>query len=420
MIIISIIFFLLLSAFFSGSEIAFVSANKLGIEVMKNKKSRRGNILAKFYEKPSEFLGTMLVGNNIALVIFTILMTKLIKPSLVPIIGSDGAATLFSVTLIITAVVLLFGEFLPKTLFRLFSNDMLMALAYPLRFFKWMLAIPTWIMTVLSDALLKYILRQPTDQVENALTRVDLEHFINDKISEEEDIDKEILTNALNLRQTKVRDCMIPRTEIVHIEKTSSVEEVLAVFKSSRLSRVIITDGGIENAIGYVHHQQLLDNPKSIKKLVLPITYVPEAMNVQSLMYNFIKEESTIACVVDEFGGTAGLITLEDILEEIFGEIEDEHDIEDNIEHIINEDEYVFSGRLEIDYLNEKYETLNIPEGEYHTLSGYIVMTSGSIPEKNAKIQMDGFDFILEEVSDTKIEVVRLIKLYEVEEEGKL
>jgi len=359
---------------------------------------------------------TMLVGNNIALVIFTILMTKLIKPSLIPIVGSDGATTLLCVTLIITVVVLLFGEFLPKTLFRLFSNEMLMSLAYPLRFFKWLLAIPTWIMTVLSDGLLKYILRQPTDQVESALTRVDLEHFINDKISEEEDIDKEILTNALNLRETKVRDCMIPRTEIVHMEKGAEIDEVLATFRESRLSRVIVTEGGIENAVGYIHHQQLLDNPKSIKKLVMPISYVPEAMNVQSLMYKFIKEETTIACVVDEFGGTAGLITLEDILEEIFGEIEDEHDIEDNIEHVISEDEYVFSGRLEIDYLNEKYETLNIPEGEYHTLSGYIVMTSGSIPEANAKIQMDGFDFILEEVSDTKIEVVRVIKLYEVEE----
>ena len=420
MLIFSIIIFLLLSAFFSGSEIAFISANKLGIEVMKNKKSRRGNILAKFYEKPSDFLGTMLVGNNIALVIFTILMTQLINPLLEPIIGSNGATLLFCVTLIITAVVLIFGEFLPKTLFRLFSNDMLMALAYPLRFFKWFLAIPTWIMTILSDGLLKHILRQPTDQVESALTRVDLEHFINDKISEEEDIDKEILTNALNLSQTKVRECMIPRTEIVHIEKSSSIDEVLAIFKESRLSRVIITDGGIENVTGYIHHQQLLDNPRTIKKIVMPITYVPEAMNVQSLMYNFIKEETTIACVVDEFGGTAGLITLEDILEEIFGEIEDEHDIEDNFEQMISEDEYIFSGRLEIDYLNEKYENLNFSEGEYHTLSGYIVMTSGSIPQPNAKIQMDGFDFILEEVSDTKIEIVRVVKLYEIEEEGKL
>ena len=213
---------------------------------------------------------------------------------------------------------------------------------------------------------------------------------------------------------------MIPRTEIVHIEKTASIDEVLSIFKESRLSRIIITDGGIENAVGYIHHQQLLDNPKTIDRLVMPIKYVPETMNVQSLMYNFIKQETTIACVVDEFGGTAGLITLEDILEEIFGEIEDEHDIEDNLERKISKDEYVFAGRLEIDYLNEKYENLNIPEGEYHTLSGYIVMTSGSIPKENAKIQMDGFDFILEEVSETKIEVVRVIKLFKIEEEDKI
>lgn len=414
MLVAGIIIFLLLSAFFSGSEIAFVSANKLGIEVLKNKKTRKGKILAKFYEKPAEFLGTMLVGNNIALVIFTILMTQLIEPWLKPYIGSE-ISLLLVVTLIITLVVLLFGEFLPKTLFRLFSNDLLVALAYPLRFFKWLLAIPTVIMTKLSDFLMKYVLRQPIDQVESALTRVDLEHFINDNISEEEDIDKEILTNALNLSQTKVRECMVPRTEIVHVDKTTSIEELIQTFKQSRLSRVIITDGDIENAIGYIHHQQLLDNPKSIKRIIMPISYVPEAMNVQSLMHSFIKEKTTIACVVDEYGGTAGIITMEDILEEIFGEIEDEHDVEDMVEVQINEDEYLFSGRLEVNYLNEKYENLNLPSGEYHTLSGYIVMTSGTIPEQGARMQMDGYDFILQEVSDTKIDLVKVIKMYEVD-----
>lgn len=414
MLVAGIIIFLLLSAFFSGSEIAFVSANKLGIEVLKNKKTRKGKILAKFYEKPAEFLGTMLVGNNIALVIFTILMTQLIEPWLKPYMGSE-ISLLLVVTLIITLVVLLFGEFLPKTLFRLFSNDLLVALAYPLRFFKWLLAIPTVIMTKMSDLLMKYVLRQPIDQVESALTRVDLEHFINDNISEEEDIDKEILTNALNLSQTKVRECMVPRTEIVHVDKTTSIEELIQTFKQSRLSRVIITDGDIENAIGYIHHQQLLDNPKSIKRIIMPISYVPEAMNVQSLMHSFIKEKTTIACVVDEYGGTAGIITMEDILEEIFGEIEDEHDVEDMVEVQINEDEYLFSGRLEVNYLNEKYEKLNLPSGEYHTLSGYIVMTSGTIPEQGARMQMDGYDFILQEVSDTKIELVKVIKMYEVD-----
>lgn len=414
MLIAGIILFLLLSAFFSGSEIAFVSANKLGIEVLKNKKTRKGKILASFYDKPSEFIGTMLVGNNIALVIFTILMTKLIEPWLEPYVGSE-ISLLLAVTLIITIVVLIFGEFLPKTLFRLFSNKMLVALAYPLRFFKWLLAVPAIMMTMLSDFLLKYVLRQPIDQVEDALTRVDLEHFINDNISEEEDIDKEILTNALNLSQTKVRDCMVPRTEIVHVDKKADVDQLIQTFRKSRLSRVIITDRDIENVIGYIHHQQLLDNPKSIRKVVFPIRYVPEAMSVQTLMHSFIKDKTTIACVVDEYGGTAGIITMEDILEEIFGEIEDEHDVEDLTEKQINEGEYLLSGRLEINYLNEKYENLNIPAGEYHTLSGYIVMTSGTIPEQGARMQMDGYDFILQEVSDTKIDLVRVIKLYEVD-----
>lgn len=414
MLIAGIILFLLLSAFFSGSEIAFVSANKLGIEVLKNKKTRKGKILASFYDKPSEFLGTMLVGNNIALVIFTILMTQLIEPWLEPYVGSE-ISLLLAVTLIITVVVLIFGEFLPKTLFRLFSNKMLVALAYPLRFFKWLLAVPAIMMTMLSDFLLKHVLRQPIDQVEDALTRVDLEHFINDNISEEEDIDKEILTNALNLSQTKVRDCMVPRTEIVHVDKKADIDQLIQTFRESRLSRVIITDRDIENVIGYIHHQQLLDNPKSIRKVVFPIRYVPEAMSVQTLMHSFIKDKTTIACVVDEYGGTAGIITMEDILEEIFGEIEDEHDVEDLTEKQINEDEYLLSGRLEINYLNEKYKNLNIPAGEYHTLSGYIVMSSGTIPEQGARIQMDGYDFILQEVSDTKIDLVRVIKLYEVD-----
>lgn len=417
MLIFLILLFLLLSAFFSGSEIAFISANKLGIEVLRNKDTRKGRILARFYDRPSNFLGTMLVGNNIALVLFTIFMTQLIEPTLTPWFGDTGPTLLLVQTLLITLVVLIFGEFMPKTLFRLFSNDLLVALAYPLRFFEWLFTLPAYLMMTLSDFLMKYVLRQPIDKVDSALTRVDLEHFINDKISEEEDIDKEILTNALNLSNTKVRDCMIPRTEIVHIEKNTSVEELLATFKESRLSRILVTDGGIEDVIGYIHHQQLLTNPKSIKKLIMPVNYVPEAMNVQSLMYNFIKGENTIACVVDEFGGTAGIITLEDILEEIFGEIEDEHDVEDTLELVVSDSEFIFSGRLEIGYLNEKYEELDFPTGEYHTLSGYIVMTSGSIPERDARIQMDGYDFLLEEVSDTKIEVVRVVKLYDIDDE---
>jgi len=409
--IVVILITLLLSAFFSGSEIAFISANKLGIEVIRNKGNRRGQILSNFYDKPKGFLSTMLVGNNIALVIFTIFMTKLIEPWLSQFLGSESTLLLVVVTLIITVVILIFGEFLPKTLFRLYANEILYRFSYLLSFLKWILIFPATIMTGLSNILLKSIFKIPIDEVENVLTKIDLEHYIHDSISEEEAIDKEFLTNALNLKQVKVRDCMIPRNEIIHIDKKDSIDDLLVTFIEAKLSRIIVKDGDIENVIGYIHHQKLLDNPKVLKELIMPISYVPEAMNVQDLMMKFIKEGTSIACVVDEFGGTAGLITLEDILEEIFGEIEDEHDDEGYIEEVIAENEYRFSGRLEIDHLNEKYENLNFPEGEFHTLSGYIVMTNQTIPAQGEEMILNGYKFIFEEVSDTKIETMRVIEL---------
>lgn len=407
-----IVFTLILSALFSGSEMAYVSANKLGIEVMKNKGHKRGKILANFYDNPKQFLGTMLVGNNIALVIFTIFMTKVIEPLLTPILGTNAFVILLSVTLAVTLIVLVFGEFLPKTIFRLYANELLYRLAYPLNFFKWLLAIPTFLMTGLSNIVLKSILKVPIDEAENVLTRVDLEHYIQDTISEEETIDKEILTNALNLNQVKVRECMVPRREVISIAKNASLDEIITEFRTSNLSRLIVTtDGEIENIEGYIHHQQLIDNPKSIKKLILPITYVPEAMNVQELMLTFTKQGTNIACVVDEFGAIAGLITLEDILEEIFGEIEDEHDAEEYIEHQISDNEYVFSGRLEIDYINEKYENLEIPHStEYTTLSGYLVMTAENIPDIGEEIELGDYKYIIEAVGETKIDSIRIIK----------
>jgi CBS domain containing-hemolysin-like protein len=409
-IIFLITLFLFLSAFFSGSEIAFISANKLGVEVLKNKGSRKGNILAGFYDKQRNFISTMLVGNNIALVIFTSLIEIALRPLLVPYIG-ETIAMLFIITIVATLIVLIFGEYLPKTISRLYANEMLFNLAYPLNFFKWLLAFPTWIMTGTSNFILKTVLKTPPEDADQALTKIDLRHYINDSISEEEDIDKEILNNALNLSKTKVRDCMVPRTEIVHIDKGSSIEELVYLFKESRHSRILVTDGEIENVIGYVHHQQLMINPSTIKRLVMEIPYIPEVMNVQELMLRFIKTGTTIACVVDEFGGIAGIITLEDILEEIFGEIEDEHDEEDMLEEKFSEDEYLFSGRLEIDYLNEKYENLNFPKGDYHTLSGYIVMTSENIPDiPGMVVEMDGYKYVLESISDTKIETIRVIR----------
>ena len=411
-LILLIIFFLFLSALFSGSEIAFISSSKLRVELKRKRGSRRGKILANFFDKPAHFLGTMLVGNNIALVIFTFLMTKLLTPIIIPFVQSEPIQ-LFINTIITTLVVLIFGEFLPKTIFRLFADNILYFLAYPLRFLQFLLGVPSWLMTKLSNFLLKYVLKTPIEKVDNVFTRVDLAHFIEASFSSDtdEEIDKELFQNALEFRQVKVKECVVPRTEIQAIDVNASIEELLQLFQSSKLSRILVTDGDMDNILGYVHHQQMLSKPKKLAPIVLDIPFVPEVMRVQEVMNRFIKNRVSIACVVDEFGGTAGIITLEDIVEEIFGEIEDEHDQEDYIEKQISDKEFLLSGRLEIDYLNEKYEELDFPEGEYHTLSGYLVTTTETIPQQGVEIDLEGYRFILELVSDTKIETVRVVKL---------
>jgi putative hemolysin len=359
-LVIFIIIFLFLSAFFSGSEIAFISANKLTIEVEKNKGSRRSRILALFYDRPKSFLGTMLVGNNIALVVFTTLVTELMRPYLEPQIGTGGWFLMIT-TLIVTIIILLFGEFLPKIMFRTYANELITNLVYPLAFFRWLLMFPAWIMTKLSNVILKYVLRTSIDDAADAITRLDLQDFVEGTIAPEQDeIETDMFKNALHLKDVRVEDCMVPRPEIEHVDISTDVAELSAKFEETMHSRILITDGDI-------------------------------------------------ACVVDEFGGTAGIITLEDILEEIFGEIEDEHDEEDYIEEQIGEHEYRFSGRLELDYLNEKYDDINLPEGDYNTLSGYIVMTSGEIPEEGEVIDMGEYRFTFESVSEKKIETIRVM-----------
>ncbi|MCB0585576.1 MAG: HlyC/CorC family transporter [Phaeodactylibacter sp.] len=414
MLIALIIFFLMLSALFSGTEIAYISANKLRVELKKKKGAKRGQVLAGFYESPASFLGTMLVGNNIALVVFTYLLTQLVEPYLLRVSFFQAPLILLLIeTILATVIVLLFGEFLPKTLFRLYADDILYFLAYPLKVIRLLLLIPSWLMTRLSNLLLR-VLRTPIEEVDNAFTRLDLENFINDtQTDSEEDIDRELFGKALNLRDVRVRECMVPRPEIENIDLSASVEDLEQLFRETKLSRIIVTKDDIDNVLGYVHHQQLLKQPKSISKLILDLPFVPEAMRVTDLLNEFIRDRINIAIVVDEYGGVSGLITLEDILEEIFGEIEDEHDQEEYVESVIHEGkEYIFSGRLEIDYLNEKYN-LGLPEGEYHTLSGYLVMTHEAIPERGAVLELNGYRFILELVSETKIETVRVIKLEE-------
>jgi CBS domain containing-hemolysin-like protein len=402
---------LLLSALFSGAEIAFLSANKLMIELKKKKGSVQSSILARFYEKPSSFLTTMLVGNNIVLVIFTALMTipldRLFKEQL----GwtNEGLILLIN-TAIITVIVLIFGEFLPKTLFRLFADSALYYLAYPLRFFHWVFALPAWLLTRVSHFLLVKVLRSPVEEVQDAFTRLDLENFIKSTRTESNDeIDTELFEKALNLREVRVKESMVPRPEIEAIEVNASIEELIKLFQETNLSRIIVYENDIDNILGYVHHQQLLKPVKSIRSIVMEVPFVPETMRVRDLMNQFIKNRRNVACVVDEYGGTSGLITMEDILEEIFGEIEDEHDEEEYIDKQLSDTEFLFSGRLEIATLNEKYPQLHLPEGEYHTLSGYLVMTAARIPSQGDEIDLGNLKFILESVSDTKIETIKVV-----------
>jgi putative hemolysin len=406
--IIFIIVLVLLSAFFSGIETAYLSTNKLGIEVLKNKGSEKGQILTEIYEDPRSFLTTTLLGNIIALVVFTLLLGPIVYRFLDEQLLLSSWLIGLIVIVVLTLIILVFAEFLPKTFFRLYANEWIYRLANPLKIFNWILAIPRWIVMKVSNGILSFFVAVKSDD-QGQSSKLDLEHYITHNASEEKDIDKEILNNALNLNTLKVKECMVPRNEIVFVDKNDDIKTIRDAFIQSKLSRLIVVDGDIENIKGYLHHQQMFKNITKINSHVIDIDYIPDVMNVQDLMHKFIKDSTNIACIVDEFGGTAGIITLEDILEEIFGEIADEHDVEEFIETVVTPDEFIFSGRLEISYLNDKYD-LEIPDDDYVTLSGYIVMTYGSIPEIGQKVTLENLTFEVIYKTDTKVDLLRLTK----------
>ncbi len=399
---------LMLSAFFSGSEIAFFSANKLSIELGKDS-SRRGKILSFFYRHTPDFIGTMLIGNNVTLVIFGMLMTSLLGPWLDHWIASE-LFVLLAQTLITTAVVLTFGEFVPKTLFRINPIGMLLVLAVPLRAAYYLLYLPVKATNLLTRLLLRngFNLELNTEPV--VFNKIDLQHFVEQNTRESDElggIDTELFENALYLREVKVRECMVPRQEIEAMSINNSIDDLKAVFIESGYSRLPIYFKSLDNLLGYVHHFDLLNKPRNIGSVLMTIPVVPETMTARDLLNVFRREKKNIAQVVDEFGGTAGIVTMEDVLEELFGEIQDEHDEEDLLEKQLSTSEYMFSGRLEIDYLNEKYQ-LNIPEGDYETLAGYIVHRTGDIPERNEKIRLDNLELDILYASNKRIETVKL------------
>lgn len=419
-LIILIFISILFSAFFSGMEIAFISANKLRIEIDKKQKKIFAGIVSYFNKYPSRFIATMLVGNNISLVIYGIAFAMLLQEPLQNVLGKNSEAVVLLIqTLISTLIILLTAEFLPKTLFRLNPNNSLRLMSIPILVF-YTLLYPITLLTIgISNFTMKYLLRirPDTESAEQVFSKVDLDHLLTtvkpEQSADGEEIEEvKIFKNALEFSGQKVRDCMIPRTDVIALEVDSSMGDLSKRFIETGLSRILVYSETIDNVIGYVNSKDLFRKPDRIKSHLKSIQIVPETLAVNSLLTSFIKEGKSIALVVDEFGGTSGLITTEDIIEEIFGEIEDEHDSRDLVEKQIEKNKYVLSGRHEIDYLNDKY-FLAIPESEeYDTLAGYIIFHYESIPEKDTAVEVDNFLITITDVSSNRIEEVELTVIH--------
>ena len=408
--IIVILLGLLFSGFFSGIEIAFISASRLKIELANQNGSWVGRMLSRYVKNPSKFIITSLIGNNIALVVFSLGITKLLEPRLIEWIPNPFLVMLIP-TLITTAIILFIGEFIPKAIFRVFANQILNLFALPIFFFNEILFAPLrWIINPISKLFL-LLFGIKISSKDEKLTSIDLEQFIKEHSSSSDDdeteINTELFENALYLEDIKVRECAVPRPEIAAIEIDSSMEDLKNLIVETTHSRIIVFKNSIDNVLGYVHHFDLHKKRSSIREILLPIIVVPETMGTQDLLNKFIKEGKNIAWVVDEYGGTAGIITLEDILEEIFGEIHDEFDSDEFVDEQLAKNEYILSGRLEVDHLNDQYE-LDIPDGEYETLSGFIVEHLERIPEQDETVVIDQYTFKIMDVSEKKIETVKL------------
>jgi CBS domain containing-hemolysin-like protein len=405
-----ILVLLLFSALFSGMEIAFLSANKLKIELSYQRGTLSGKILNDFVKNPSKFIVTTLLGNNVVLITFGILFASMIEPTVKPYIASKFLVLLIQ-TALSTSVVLFLGEFIPKVLFKVFADSILPIMALPFLVIHWLLKPGVILINGISTLFFKLLGIKVSEQ-DIRFTSVDLEKFIKDHSpnaeEEEQEVDTELFENALYLKNLRVRDCMVPRREITALDVRASVEELKHLIIESYHSRVIIFDDNIDKVMGYVHHFDLHKNPEKIRTILMPIKVVPETMYIQKLLNEFIKEQKSIAWVVNEYGGTAGIITLEDIIEEIFGEIEDEYDKDDLVDNQLSKNEFILSGRLEIDHLNEDYQ-LNIPDGDYDTLSGFIIANHETIPQKDDVIAIGRYTFKIMDVSETKIETVKLV-----------
>ena len=402
-ILISIIF----SAFFSGMEIAFVSANKLHIELEKKRKGFIPNILRKLTKNSSKFITTMLVGNNISLVLYSYFMGKVI-------VEYYGINSILIQTVISTILILVTAEFLPKAIFRVYANETLKILALPAYFFYVLLYVFSFVINGISDFFLKFIFRTDKDAQQTVFSKEELGNYITEQLEfgndSEEEIDSEIqiFQNALEFQKVKAREIMVPRTEILAIEIHEKVSKLSESFINSGFSKILVYKTSLDDIIGHVNAFELFKKPKTIKSILLPVEIVPESMMINDVLNSLMKKRKSIAIVVDEYGGTSGMITVEDVVEELFGEIEDEHDVQELTDERITETEFKFSARLEIDYLNEEYN-LNIPKEEaYETLGGFIIDHTENIPEKGEVLVILDYEITILGVSSSKIEEIHL------------
>lgn len=419
--IVVILLMLLLSAFFSGMEIAYVSSNKIHIELEKKQDDFLGKILSNLTAKPSKYIATMLIGNNIALVIYGFKMGDVLVKWFQSLLPTENNFVnymlvdlqLLSQTIISTLVILITAEFLPKVFFQIYANTLIKVLALPTYLFYLMFSWVSDFVIWISDTILKNLFKVQGEDVVLAMTKVELGNYISEQMEsfeDHEDVDSEIqiFQNALEFSEVKAREVMVPRTEITAVDISDSIEDLRQLFIETGRTKIIIYKNSIDDILGYVHAFELFKKPKSIKSIIIPVGFVPETILIKDVLNILTKKRRSMAVVIDEYGGTSGIMTVEDIIEELFGEIEDEHDTVEQIEKRVDETSFKFSARLEVDYINETYK-LNLPKSEnYETLGGLIVNETQEIPKENDEIEIENFRFKILEASSTKIDVILL------------
>ena len=407
---------LILSAFFSGMEIAFVSSNRIYLEIEKLQGSFTSKVLKSITQNPSRFIACMLLGNNIALVIYGIFAGDRILQLFFPDTILSGEASLVVVlyqTLISTAVILITAEFLPKVFFQLYANLAIKIFAIPVAFFYYVFYPITFLVIQFTDIILKRFFKTDSDQVQLSFSKIELGNYIEEQLEssfDKENLDSEIqiFQNALDFSEVKTKEAMVPRAEVVAVDHDTPIEEIRTLFISTGFSKIPVFKETIDQILGYVHVFDMMKNPKTLKNILLPLAYVPETMLINDVLKLLTRQHKSISVVIDEYGGISGIVTVEDIVEELFGEIEDEYDVVDHVEKQLDENTFDFSARLEVDYLNQKYN-LSLPESEfYETLGGLIAYNLGQIPNQDEKVEVPPYTFKIKKVSATKIEQIIL------------